>query len=329
MAAYKTLKGQSIRQVSSDPTNPQIGEIWYNTVVGSLRGYINSGAAFSSGGSMLLASRGIAGTGTKTATLGFGGNATPGGITAKTQEYGGLSWSEGGNMGTGRAYLAGFGTQTAGVAAGGYVSAPNRFLNATEEYNGSSWTSGGNMGTGRDILSGTGTETAGLIFGGFTPGNTGKTEKYDGSSWSETGDLSTGRRGAGRAGTQTAALAFGGDGPSGSPSLLSSMEVFGGTSWTSGPALVYAVEGMGSGGTSTSAVSIGGNKSGITADTLQYDGTSWTTASGSLAIARADMGSGCSSNTSGVVFGGYSPGTTTATEEFSDPLNQVKTITTS
>ena len=329
MAAYKTLKGQSIRQVAQDPTNPVIGEIWYNTTIGVLKGYINSGAAFSSGGNLLLASRGIAGTGTKTAALGFGGNGSPGGITNKTQEYDGSNWSEGGNMGTGRAYLAGFGTQTAGVAAGGFVSAPDRFRNDTEEYNGSSWTSGGAMTTGRDILSGTGTETAGLVFGGYDGGNTGKTEKYDGSTWSETGDLSTARRGAGRAGTQTAALAFGGDSPSGTPTLTATMEVFGGTSWTSGPSLSFAVEGMGSGGTSTSALCIGGNRPGVSGTTLQYDGTSWTTASGSLATSRADMGSGCSSKTSGVVFGGYSPPTTNATEEFSDPLIEVKTLTTS
>ena len=39
MAAYKTLKGQSIRQVAQDPTNPVIGEIWYNTTIGALKGY--------------------------------------------------------------------------------------------------------------------------------------------------------------------------------------------------------------------------------------------------------------------------------------------------
>ena len=40
MAAYKTLKGQSIRQVANDPTNPVLGEIWYNTTLGVLKGYL-------------------------------------------------------------------------------------------------------------------------------------------------------------------------------------------------------------------------------------------------------------------------------------------------
>jgi hypothetical protein len=39
MAAYKTLKGQSIRQVAQDPANPILGEIWYNTTLGVLKGY--------------------------------------------------------------------------------------------------------------------------------------------------------------------------------------------------------------------------------------------------------------------------------------------------
>ena len=52
MAAYKTLKGQSIRQVASDPTNPQIGEIWYNTTIGVLKGYSFLADAWSAGGNL-------------------------------------------------------------------------------------------------------------------------------------------------------------------------------------------------------------------------------------------------------------------------------------
>ena len=48
MAAYKTLKGQSIRQVAQDPTNPLEGEIWYNTTIGVLKGYATVAAAWSS-----------------------------------------------------------------------------------------------------------------------------------------------------------------------------------------------------------------------------------------------------------------------------------------
>ena len=52
MAAYKTLKGQSIRQVAQDPTNPVLGEIWYNTTIGVLKGYKTISAAWASGGNL-------------------------------------------------------------------------------------------------------------------------------------------------------------------------------------------------------------------------------------------------------------------------------------
>jgi hypothetical protein len=31
MTTFKEIRGQLIRSVSSDPANPQVGEIWYNS----------------------------------------------------------------------------------------------------------------------------------------------------------------------------------------------------------------------------------------------------------------------------------------------------------
>ena len=69
MAAYKTLKGQSIRKVASDPTNPQIGEIWYNTTLGVLKGRKFTAAAWASGGNLGTARFSFAGCGTQTLGL--------------------------------------------------------------------------------------------------------------------------------------------------------------------------------------------------------------------------------------------------------------------
>ena len=52
MAAYKTLKGQSIRQVAQDPTNPIVGEIWYNTTLGVLKARKFTAAAWAAGGNL-------------------------------------------------------------------------------------------------------------------------------------------------------------------------------------------------------------------------------------------------------------------------------------
>ena len=73
--------------------------------------------------------RELAGAGTQTAALGFGGDPSPN----ATEEYDGTSWTAGGNMGTGRGQLAGAGTQTAGLAFGSGLS---------ELYDGSAWTNG-------------------------------------------------------------------------------------------------------------------------------------------------------------------------------------------
>jgi hypothetical protein len=74
----------------------------------------------------------LAGAGTQTAALAFGG--TP--FTAATEEYNGTSWASVNSMNTAREKLAGCGTQTAGLAFGGNIP-PNS--TATEEYDGNSW----------------------------------------------------------------------------------------------------------------------------------------------------------------------------------------------
>jgi hypothetical protein len=52
MTTFKEISGQLIRTLSSDPANPQEGQIWYNSTIGVLKGYENIGAAWASGGNM-------------------------------------------------------------------------------------------------------------------------------------------------------------------------------------------------------------------------------------------------------------------------------------
>jgi hypothetical protein len=53
------------------------------------------------------ATRFLAGAGTQTAGLAFGGYTTAN--TAATEEYSGYTWAAGGNLGTARRYIAGCG----------------------------------------------------------------------------------------------------------------------------------------------------------------------------------------------------------------------------
>jgi hypothetical protein len=71
------------------------------------------GSSWSGGGSMSLARYAIAGCGTQTAGLCFGGDAP---TTGATEEYDGATWSPSNPLNTARSYVAGAGTQTAGLA---------------------------------------------------------------------------------------------------------------------------------------------------------------------------------------------------------------------
>jgi hypothetical protein len=80
----------------------------------------------------------LAGCGTQTAALAFGGDTGPPTASA-TEEYDGSTWTTSPpGLNTAREHLGGAGTQTAGLAFGGYTGTAN--TGATEEYDGSTWT---------------------------------------------------------------------------------------------------------------------------------------------------------------------------------------------
>tara|TARA_R110002126_G_scaffold19306_1_gene72460 strand:+ start:142 stop:1023 length:882 start_codon:yes stop_codon:yes gene_type:complete len=177
---------------------------------------------------MITARRGLAGAGTQTSALAFGGT-TPA-VTNATEEYNSGTWSAApANMITARRGLAGAGTQTSALAFGGTTPA---VTNATEEYNGTAqtWSPGGNLATPRYNLAGAGTQTSALAFGGRNP-VTNATEEYNGvaQTWSPGGNLATPRYNLAGAGTQTSALAFGGR----APAITNATEEWGATAISS------------------------------------------------------------------------------------------------
>jgi hypothetical protein len=42
MAEYINIKGQNIEVVASDPANPTLGQIWYNSTSNTLKGRLSS-----------------------------------------------------------------------------------------------------------------------------------------------------------------------------------------------------------------------------------------------------------------------------------------------
>ena len=328
MTTYINLHGQQIEIRSADPANPTEGQIWYNTTSSALKGY-QFVQGWATGGALGTGRFNLAGAGTQTAGLAFGGAPPPTTGTPATEEYDGSAWTAGGNMGRAvdARYVAGSGTQTAGLAFGG-----SPYSNLTEEYNGSTWSPGGNLNSGRYMLAGAGIQTAGLAIGGreYVLQNSNKTEEYDGTSWTAGGNMGTGRRQLAGCGTQTAALGFGGYAPPGNTNSPKSEE-YDGTSWTTGGNLNVGRWYLAGCGTQTSALGFGGYTPyaspfgpGSTSSTEKYDGTSWTT-TGSLNIAKQRL-AGAGTQTAGLAFGGAP--TPTGTEEYSE-ANATKTFTVS
>jgi hypothetical protein len=88
MAEYKGIKGFKVQYLSADPSDPIIGQTWYNSTSKDLK-YTGATAAgaWATGNNLNTARRNLGGAGTQTAALAFGGTAPP--PTAATEEYNG------------------------------------------------------------------------------------------------------------------------------------------------------------------------------------------------------------------------------------------------
>ena len=348
MSTYLELKGGNVKRVDSDPANPKFGQVWYNDTTNQIKVRTTTLASWASGGTLnehrgSLHSSPI---GTQTASICFGGqndSLSPPKRNA-SEEYNGSSWTEGNNINTARYRIGVAGTQTAGLGFGGYTL-PGQTAN-TEEYNGTSWSEQNNLASVRSAPSGCGTQTAAVSIGGATysvpagSATLGLTEEYDGSSWtageSITPALSnapaSGVQGHSCVGTQTAALVVGGN----TGVTQNQVLTYDGTNYANTTALPRGINGGFGCGIQTAAI-VGAGSDGAgggagnrrIADTIIWDGTSWTTSSASLASGRESAGSGGSS-AAGLVFGGFNsasePYQDGTSEEFTELVIATKTL---
>ena len=323
MATYYGTYGQKVQNLASDPSDPQIGQVWYNSTsaVLKVRAATTSGTWASAGNRVNNINAGSL-AGTQTAAIQFGGyvQPTPPQTVAQTQteKYNGTSWTNNPTgLNTARYGAFKFGTQTAAIAAGGNLAdAGSSFSTAaSESFNGSTWTNTPSLNTPRynGGSSQAGTQTAGLIFGGFriNPGFTqmASSESWNGSSWTNTPSLNTGPAFSGGTGigTQSAAM-YAGREPT-----VTTVEVWNGSSWTTGTALPIGRNSGGGAGTQSAALVFTGTlASGSPTTTILFNGTSWGT-EGSVGTGRPDAGNqGAGTNSDALLTG--SPGV--LTEEF-------------
>ena len=326
MTTYKEIYGTNVEVLSSDPTNPVEGQIWYNSTSQTLKGYALVAGSWATAGAMNVSKFGSGSAGIQTSALIFGGRDPAASPISSSESYNGTSWSPTPSLNTSRSYLGGAGaSNTAGLAFGGQTTV-NTGVN--ESYNGSSWTELNDLNTARRFLVGCGTNTAALAFGGFVTASSGATETWNGTSWtSSPNSMNSARYGPGGAGTNTAALVFGGI----TTVVVGNTETWNGTSWTEVNDLNTGRYVVGSAGTNTAALCFGGTPP-TTGATETWNGTSWTEVN-DLNIARDGL-SGAGTNTAAVAMGGTnSPSNpsavTLATEEWSGPAVQTVNITVS
>jgi hypothetical protein len=316
MASYKEIFGTNIEVLASDPANPVQGQVWYNSTSNVVKGQgATTVGAWATGGNMNTGREQVAGSGTKDASLAFGGYVTAN--VGNTESYNGASWTEVNDLNSATRSIGSFGSQTSAIAAGG--NPPNA---KNESWNGTSWTELADLNTARSASKGVGADnTLGLVYGGYTTTNVAVNESWNGTSWTELNDLNTARASLGGAGTATAALAFNGGPQANVGPAIYNTESWNGTSWTTLPATTNtAAEGTGSNGSQTSAIVFGGSiyaGSGPNARTELWNGSAWTETT-DLSTGRSTLGSGSGgNNTSAIGFGGS--GNTNATEEWTGP----------
>ena len=167
MATYKEIHGTVIETVTSDPSNPVNGQVWYNSTDQVLKGFTsNPAGAWSTGGNLNTGKGNVMGAGIQTAALKFGGRSPD---VANTEQYDGTSWTEVADLNSVRRNSGSSGTTTAALAFGGFTTPPssNGPSALNEQWDGSSWTEVADLNTERYGMGSVGTTTASLSSGGL------------------------------------------------------------------------------------------------------------------------------------------------------------------
>ena len=316
MTAYNVIRGLKVKYLGSDPSNPENGEVWYNTSSNTLKiknVFIPSGTGtWGSGGSLPAVNNGLAGAGTQTSGLVFGSRTGP--QSSSAYEYDGSSWSGGGGLNNPQGNNNGAGSQSAGLSFGGGPSGSP--TNKTEEYNGSSWSNVNNMGFTRTLAAGSGTQISAVVATGYSNGT--RAQTYDGTNWSTISNVGTSRYSVGAAGdSDSAFVMFGGYISSANKALT---EEWNGTAWSEQNDMNNARQ-LYSGGCGTQSVALAAGGGPDSNKVESYNGTSWSNEN-NLATARRSGAAGSQSGTASFFAGGRNGGTDqTITEEFTTPLS--------
>ena len=327
MADYINIRGQNIEVVASDPANPTLGQIWYNSTSNTLKGLsLSTAGTWATGGALnnLRTQTNLMVAGTQTAAIVTSLTGTP--STTTTELYNGSAWTNSpATYPTTARFLNLMGTQTATITGGGVNEPPGVGSAVSASFNGTSWTANPSLNTARNTANGYGvSNTANTLAGGDNGGGLNSTETWNNVSWTTVpGTLSTGRpAGCNSIGSSKDAFLFVGGGPS----PTQSVESWNGTTWTTIPGTPVTNQptvrsSFGGAGNPTAAVVFGGNPPVYSGNTLNWNGTTWTANPNSMNVGspnRAHVG-GCGTQAAALAAGGENPVAGLATEEYTGP----------
>ena len=298
MSTYKELAGLKIKTVTSDPSNPLLGEMWYNSTAGSIKVRTFAPGSWTAGNPAPGSYMTFAGCGTKAAyikTMGNDGTPAPNPLGDDSQEYDGTNWTSVNASPYAARDPGGAGVQTAAIFFGGQQG-PGASTTSVS-YDGTNFSSTPSLNNSRRSCNGGGTSTAVLTVGGAGPaggspeGVMTNVESYNGSSWSNETAIPVAKAGGTVLGSEPAALSVGGvsPGPGGPEAGIFATQEYDGSSWTAGGTANTARNrnNAGAAGTLTAGLIYGGgpNKQQVES----YDGTSFTSDS-SLSSGNSGQG---------------------------------------
>jgi hypothetical protein len=320
MAEYINIKGTNVETVASDPANPTVGQIWYNSSSSTLKGAnVTTSGAWATGAPYPVDTSEAQGSGTPTAFWMAGGYRVPaptGNWTAH-YNYDGSAWTAGNSLNVFHTNAGGTGFQTAGLIVGSQVPTTN---DTVEEYDGTNWATATVYPTPISSNQGlVGPQTAAMMIGGASPvvaPNMDVVNDYDGTTWTAETSLPSGRDRNGASGIQTAAIVVAGRTPS-APPYLNTVQTFDGSTWTTQTNYPSGRISVNTAGPSTNTLAFGGNiypPSPNPSTAYIFDGSVWTA---ETAAPVNGYGAGCPVSTSDggtastAFFAGINPGTTT------------------
>ena len=291
MANFSTIKGFNVQVLSADPPAPGVGQVWYNTTTGTMKGYGQIGTgAWAAGGSMPASYYGGAYSGTQAAGIYAGGVPGP---TNTSYIYNGTSWTTSPatiNPARHHTITAGCGTSTAAQLTGGETT-PYSIVGNSEQFNGTSWSEVSALTTARYTLVVGGNQTAAIGMTGYSGSVQAIVEEWNGSSWTAGTAAPQAKYYASGGGTPTSALVCAGK-PA-PPSRYKTSDYWNGTSWTETSDMNTERSTAGTSTQDGTAVLVFGGeippRSGVTE---VWDGSSWTEVADLATPANQNSGGG-------------------------------------